>query len=129
MDIHFIAFHVLQPQWPSSLEWKEGKNIMPFDRLHWPYSVLINGNMWFEGNDQVTDIVNPRCACAASVTYLLCVCVCVCVCVSACLCVFLSPLIRGVARISGRGCLCASAYVSGWGRFCLPHSHTQSTAG
>ena len=57
MDIHFIAVHVLQLQWPSSLnEWKEGNNI-PVDRLHWASSVLINGNMYFGGNDQESDIV------------------------------------------------------------------------
>ena len=40
MDIHFIAVHVLQLQWPYSLEWKEGKNI-PVNRLHWASSMEI----------------------------------------------------------------------------------------
>ena len=56
METLFIVVHALQHKRQPSLGWREGKSI-PIDRLHWASSVLINGNIYFGGNDLESDIV------------------------------------------------------------------------
>ena len=56
METLFIVVDALQHKRQPSLGWREGKSI-PIDRLHWASSVFINGNIYFGGNDQESDIV------------------------------------------------------------------------